>query len=195
MFIWFVFRDSSGNPWQSGLDLASRARRSRRSRVRLGRAADRRLDDRRRRPARRVHVTMFVPYLAHYSEPGATIGMTYFATNAQGKTIAVGQPTATLAADQSVTFTPAFTPVKGQTYTVVATLNEAERAQRVAHGVHHGHLSLVSRRLPNGAGRGRRSGSSRARRRAHRPRPRRRPRRGRRSRTPRSRRCRAAGSS
>ncbi len=32
--------------------------------------------------------------------------MTYLAYNAQGKAIAVGQPTATLAADQSVTFTP-----------------------------------------------------------------------------------------
>jgi hypothetical protein len=51
--------------------------------------------------------------------------MTYLAYNAQGKAIAVGQPTATLAADQSVTFTPAFVPTKGQTYTVVATLNEA----------------------------------------------------------------------
>jgi len=51
--------------------------------------------------------------------------MTYIATNAQGKTVAVGQPTAILAPDQSVTFTPGFVPVKGQTYTVVATLNEA----------------------------------------------------------------------
>ena len=71
-----------------------------------------------------VRVTMYVPYLAHYSEPGSVIGMTYFAYDSKGKAIAVGQPTATLAADQSVTFTPAFTPAKGQTYTVVATLNE-----------------------------------------------------------------------
>ena len=72
-----------------------------------------------------VRVTMFVPYLAHYSQPGAVIGMTYFAYNSSGKAIAVGQPTAALAADESITFTPAFTPAKGQTYTVVATLNEA----------------------------------------------------------------------
>jgi hypothetical protein len=68
---------------------------------------------------------MYVPYLAHYSDPGAVIGMTYIAYNSQGKAIAVGQPTATLAPDQSVTFTPAFIPAKGQAYTVVATLNEA----------------------------------------------------------------------
>ena len=31
MFIWFTFRDSAGNPWQSGLERASRAPTSRRS--------------------------------------------------------------------------------------------------------------------------------------------------------------------
>ena len=38
--------------------------------------------------------------------------------------MAVGQPVATLAADESITFSPAFTPVKGKTYTVTATANE-----------------------------------------------------------------------
>jgi len=124
MFIWFVFRDSAGNPWQSGLIAQSGATKP--AFASFGAVA--RLTDGSTTTAKAgvpVHVTMFVPYLAHYAEPGASIGMTYFAYNAQGKAIAVGQPTATLAPDQSVTFTPAFTPAKNQTYTVVATLNEA----------------------------------------------------------------------
>jgi hypothetical protein len=124
MFVWFTFRDSAGNPWQSGLISQSGANKP--AFASFGAVA--RLTDGSTSTVKAgapVHVTMFVPYLAHYAEPGASIGMTYFAYNAQGKAIAVGQPTATLAPDQSVTFTPTFVPAKGQTYTVVATLNEA----------------------------------------------------------------------
>ena len=124
MFIWFVFRDSAGNPWQSGLISQSGA-----SKPALGSfGAIARLTDGSTitvKAGKRVSVKMFVPYLAHYSQPGAVIGMTYFAYNSAGKAIAVGQPTAALGADESVTFTPTFTPAKGQTYTIVATLNEA----------------------------------------------------------------------
>ena len=38
--------------------------------------------------------------------------------------LAVGQPTAALAADQSITFVPNFVPVKGHTYTIVSDANE-----------------------------------------------------------------------
>ena len=123
MFIWFVFRDSAGNPWQSGLIAQSGTPKP--ALAAFGAVA--RLTDGSSitvKAGAPVCVTISVPYLAHYSEPGSVIGMTYFAYNSKGKAIAVGQPTATLAADQSVTFTPAFTPAKGQTYTVVATLNE-----------------------------------------------------------------------
>lgn len=123
MFIWFVYRDSTGDPWKSGLISQSGAPKP--AFAAFGSVA--RLTDGSTTLAKAgapVRVTMYVPYLAHYSDPGAVIGMTYFAYNSHGKAIAVGQPTATLAPDQSVTFTPAFTPAKGQTYTVVATLNE-----------------------------------------------------------------------
>jgi Glycosyl hydrolase catalytic core len=123
MFIWFVFRDSAGNPWQSGLINQSGSPKP--SLGAFGAVA--RLTDGSTiiaKGGQPVHVTMFVPYLAHYSQPGAVIGMTYVVYNSQGKTIEVGQPAPALAADQSVTFTPVFKPAKGQTYTVVATLNE-----------------------------------------------------------------------
>jgi hypothetical protein len=66
---------------------------------------------------------MYVPYLAHYVAPGATIGLTYTVFDG-GKFVVTGQPVATLATDQSITFTPVFTPVKGHTYTVTAIANE-----------------------------------------------------------------------
>jgi uncharacterized lipoprotein NlpE involved in copper resistance len=127
MFIWFVFRDSAGNPWKSGLIADSGT-----PKPALGAfGALARLTDGSTTTVKAgapVRVTMYVPYLAHYSEPGAVIGMTYFVYDSHGGAVGVGQPTAALAPDQSVTFTVAFksgfAPKKGQTYTVVATLNE-----------------------------------------------------------------------
>ena len=104
MFIWFTFRDSAGNPWQSGLESPVGRAQAVVRHVRVARPADRRFDDQTAKAGAPVHVKMFVPYLAHYSQPGASIGMTYLAYDAQGKAIAVGQPTAPLGADQSVTF-------------------------------------------------------------------------------------------
>ena len=76
MFIWFTFRDSSGNPWQSGLLQSSGAAKPSYSafgsvarqtdgttmNVRAGRGADG--DD-------------VLPVLAFYDSVGTTCGMTY----------------------------------------------------------------------------------------------------------------------
>jgi hypothetical protein len=122
MFIWFVFRDSAGNPWQSGLYTASGAQKP--AYDQFGAVA--RLIDgtttttKAGVPAR---VTMYVPYLAHYVSPGTQIGLTYTVFDG-GKFVATGQPVATLSTDQSISFTPVFTAVKGHTYTVTAIANE-----------------------------------------------------------------------
>ena len=47
MFVWFVFRDSTGNPWQSGLELASGAHKPAYNTFSATRSADRRPDGRR----------------------------------------------------------------------------------------------------------------------------------------------------
>jgi hypothetical protein len=122
MFIWFTFRDSAGNPWQSGLFAAGGATKpaynafSSVARITDGTSST-------TKAGVPPKVKMFVPYLAHYSQPGATIGITYFVYDGR-KPVTVGQPTALLAPDQSVTFTPTFKPVKGHSYTVVANMNE-----------------------------------------------------------------------
>ena len=123
MFIWFVYRDSAGNPWQSGLYSQNGAQKPA---FDVFGSVARLIDGTTTTTKAGVppRVTMYVPYLAHYSQPGTTIGMTYVVYDAHSSTVAVGQPTAPLEPDQSISFTPAFTPVKGEHYTVVATANE-----------------------------------------------------------------------
>jgi hypothetical protein len=122
MFIWFVFHDSAGNPWQSGLYAANNSQKP--AYDAFGAVA--RLIDGTTftvKAGTTPRVTMYMPYLAYYSQPGSPIGMTYVVRDAAGQ-VAVGQPVATLAGDESITFTTAFKPVKGKTYTVTATANE-----------------------------------------------------------------------
>jgi hypothetical protein len=122
MFIWFVFHDSAGNPWQSGLYAANNSQKP--AYDAFGAVA--RLIDGTTftvKAGTTPRVTMYMPYLAYYSQPGSPIGMTYVVRDAAGQ-VAVGQPVATLAGDQSITFATAFKPVKGKTYTVTATANE-----------------------------------------------------------------------
>jgi len=123
MFIWFVFRDSKGNPWQSGLFSQNGAQKPA---FNAFGAVARLIDGTASttKPGVAPRVTMFVPYLAHYSQAGSVIGMTYVVSD-RGKTIVVGQPATTLNPDQSITFVPDFKPVKGHTYTITANLNES----------------------------------------------------------------------
>ena len=51
------------------------------------------------------------------------VGVTYAVYDGK-KVVAVGQPRATIAADQSVTFTVKFKPAKGKSYTMTAIVND-----------------------------------------------------------------------
>jgi hypothetical protein len=123
MFIWFVYRDSAGNPWQSGLFSQNGAKKpAYNSFSAVARLIDGTTSTTKAGVPPRV--TMYMPYLAYYSSPGSAIGVTYSVLDGT-KPMAKGEPVATLAPDQSITFTPVFKPVKGHTYTVTATANEA----------------------------------------------------------------------
>jgi len=122
MFIWFTFRDGSDNPWQSGLELPSGAHKpafntfSALARLTDGQTVS-------TKAGRAPKITIYVPYLSYYSAAGTQIGIFYSVYD--GSTVvARATPTAPLAGDQSVSFTPAFTPAKKHTYTVVAVANE-----------------------------------------------------------------------
>ncbi len=122
MFIWFVFRDSPGNPWQSGLELPSGAHKpsfasfSAVAKVTDGQTVTAKAG---KPPA----ITIYVPYLSHYSATGTQIGVFYTVYDGS-KVVARATPTAPLGIDQSVKFVPAFKPVKNHTYSVVAVANE-----------------------------------------------------------------------
>jgi hypothetical protein len=122
MFCWFTFRDSSGNPWQSGLERPSGAHKpsyaafSSIAKVTDGQS----MITRAGKPPR---ITIFLPYLAYYSPPGTQIGIFYTVFDGK-KVVARATPTSPLGIDQSVSFVPAFTPVKGHKYNVVAIANE-----------------------------------------------------------------------
>jgi hypothetical protein len=122
MFVWFVFRDSTGNPWQSGLEVASGAHKpayntfSSLARLTDGQTLT--------VPAGRApRVTIYVPYLGYYVASGTQIGVFYTVQDGT-KVVARATPTAPLGTDQSVSFTPSFTPVKNHTYTVTTVANE-----------------------------------------------------------------------
>jgi hypothetical protein len=122
MFIWFVFHDTIGNPWQSGLYAANNVQKP--AYDAFGAVA--RLIDGTMftvKAGTTPRVTMYMPYLGYYSQPGTEIGVTYVVRDGANSVVA-GQPVAALGGDYSITFAANFTPVKGHTYTVTATANE-----------------------------------------------------------------------
>jgi hypothetical protein len=122
MFCWFTFRDSAGNPWQSGLERPSGAHKpsyaafSAIAKVTDGQSVV-------TKPGKPPRITIYVPYLSYYSPPGTQIGIFYTVFDGT-KIVARATPTAALGLDQSASFVPAFTPVKGHKYNVVAIANE-----------------------------------------------------------------------
>jgi hypothetical protein len=69
-------------------------------------------------------VSVFVPYLTFYNPVGSLVGVTYHVMDGT-KLVTAGEPQSNLAPDSSVSFTPTFTPVKGHTYTITATVNDS----------------------------------------------------------------------
>ncbi|MBA3843395.1 MAG: cellulase family glycosylhydrolase [Actinobacteria bacterium] len=122
MFIWFVFRDSTGNPWQSGLEVASGAHKPAYNTFSaIAKLTDGQTVAVAANKAPRLKV--YLPFLAYYNPAGAQIGV-YYTVYDGTKIVARGTPTAILGTDQGVSFTPAFTPVKKHTYSVVVVANE-----------------------------------------------------------------------
>jgi len=122
MFVWFTFRDSAGNPWQSGLEQPSGAHKP--AYAAFSRAA-KLIDGTTQvvRHGRAPTVTVYVPYLAYYNQAGGAFGVTYKVYDGK-KLVAVGQPTSPMSPDEGITFKANFAPAKGKTYTVTATVND-----------------------------------------------------------------------
>jgi arabinogalactan endo-1,4-beta-galactosidase len=122
MFIWFTFRDSSGNPWQSGLENPSGAHKpSYAAFTSLARLIDGTTQT--VKAGKPPTVKLFVPLLSYFDAPGTTVGISYHVFDG-AKAVGVGVPTSPLGVDQSVSFIAQFAPVKGHTYRVTATVND-----------------------------------------------------------------------
>jgi hypothetical protein len=122
MFIWFTFRDSSGNPWQSGLlQPSGSAKPSYSAFGSVARGTDGTTTN--VRAGHAPTVTMYFPVLAFYNNAGTTCGMTYKIFDGT-KPVAVAQPAVALRANQSLVFPATFTPVKKHTYTITVTAND-----------------------------------------------------------------------
>jgi hypothetical protein len=124
MFIWFTFRDSAGNPWQSGLEVPSGAPKpsysafSSLSRLINGLAYT-------VKAGRQPTVKVYFPTLFYYQGTGGTAGM-YWTVRDGATTAAAGTPVIPFNADQSLSIAlSGFTPVKGHTYTLRVTANES----------------------------------------------------------------------
>jgi hypothetical protein len=123
MFIWFTFRDNTGNPWQSGLLQPSGL-------PKLGYAAfgsvARLVDGLTYSiPAGKTPTAkLYFPGLFYYQGVGGSAGA-FWRVTLNGTTIAVGQPVIPFGADMSLTVPLAgFVPLKGKTYSLSVDANE-----------------------------------------------------------------------
>jgi hypothetical protein len=124
MFIWFVFRDSAGSTWQSGLYRSNGAAKPGLAKWQKATPA---LDA--RNPSIKVkggtknpRVTLYVREICTNNQPGTAVGMTY-RVYAGTKFVKVGQTSVPLAKDCTVAVRPIFTFAKKKTYKVLFDMN------------------------------------------------------------------------
>ena len=93
MFVWFVFRDSTGNPWQSGLEVASGAHKPAFDAF----SALAHLTDGQTltvAAGKAPRITVYVPYLGYYVASGTQIGV-YYTVQDGSKVVDAGDPDGT----------------------------------------------------------------------------------------------------
>jgi Cellulase (glycosyl hydrolase family 5) len=127
MFIWFVFRDDQGQPWESGVYTEGGAPKGT-SPARFA-ATARPLDARNglvvvRGGTTTPLVNLYTRRYCATDPAGTPIGMTWRVFRG-GKLIKVGQQSAPLRADCTINARLQFTVAKGQTYTATFALNDA----------------------------------------------------------------------
>jgi hypothetical protein len=122
MFIWFILRDSNAKTWKSGLIGTSGARKP----AYAAFSATARLLDGQTAYVRAGSpplVKVYVPYMAYQNQSRNVVGITYRVYNGTSL-VAIGQPSAPLGADESVSFVADFTPARGKQYTLTADVND-----------------------------------------------------------------------
>jgi Cellulase (glycosyl hydrolase family 5) len=122
MFIWFTFRDSANNPWQSGLETSSgSAKPAYAAFGSIARLTDGTLTN--VRAGKAPTATVFLPFLAYFNATGTIIGTSYIIRDGN-QFVGNGQPAQPMRTNQSVQVPLNFTPKKGHTYTVTVVAND-----------------------------------------------------------------------
>jgi Cellulase (glycosyl hydrolase family 5) len=132
MFVWFIFRDSTGQTWFSGLK--TKGGQNKPAYAAFARTA-KGIDGQTIQVspgAKSFKVTIDVPFLAYHDSPGAVVGVDYKVFFGKSNS-AEGQPQAVISPDQTITFTVKFRPQKGFYYLMIVEVNDkhGQRARRV----------------------------------------------------------------
>jgi len=124
MFVWFVFRDSQGSSWQSGLYRRNGSRKPALARwSSTAPPVDARNPSLSARGGQRAPaVNLTTRELCATNSEGSAVGMTYRARLA-GKLVKVGQLQVRLRSDCSIEVRPAFTVVRGKRYVIQFDIN------------------------------------------------------------------------
>jgi len=128
MFIWFIFRDNPTSAWQSGFYTEAGVEKPALSAwSSLAALIDGvTLNVKPQRPNPVVRVAL--PRIAYYSEPAASVGLTYHLFQGT-RLVVVKQPVASLALDGTISFPVEFTPASGKTYSLAVDANAATGAK------------------------------------------------------------------
>jgi hypothetical protein len=124
MFIWFIFRDTDcAKTWCSGLEGASGQKKP--AYNAFATAA---------KPmygytqtvssGHPFNVTLDVPYITYHDSPGTVVGVTYRVFQGDQTVVAIGQPRAAIAYNQTITFKVNFKPVRGAPYLLTVNVND-----------------------------------------------------------------------
>lgn len=123
MFVWFTFRDSSTNPWRSGIETSTGSHKPSFSKfTALARSIAGAYQS--VKAGTQPQVVLPVPLISYYSPTGTTVGVTYTGRNSKGAVVAAGEPQASVLPNQTVVIKPTFTVALKNTYTVTATVND-----------------------------------------------------------------------
>jgi hypothetical protein len=138
MFIWFIFRDSTplgepGGTWSSGVENKSGVKKPAYAAF-AGEAKKLVGMSQYVSPGKAFPVTLRVPIMGYRNAAGKRIGLLYKVYSGS-KLVASGDPQTKIQADGTITFTVAFNPAKGKSYTMTTLASDASdftEAQTVA---------------------------------------------------------------
>ncbi len=122
MFVWFIFRDSNGQTWFSGLEKANGQKKpafatfaTTASGI-VGQTIP-------VRPNAHFKISVAVPFMLSFDPPGTEIGIKY-TIKSKSQVLGAGEAREPLQSNEDVTFPVAFNPAKGVSYTMTVSVND-----------------------------------------------------------------------